>query len=499
MLISLNKLSFKYALSRKNNLNNISINIHSGEKILLIGKKGASKSTLLNCLKKAITPIGQYDGNIDFFIADNEISFVPQNISATFLSNSVISNIVFPAENLGLSKNEIEKRLSEICIYLSISNLLDKNIDELSGGQRQLIAIASSLITYPKLLLLDEPLSELSVQNRRKLIDTLNILQEQTNVAIVLCEHQINDCISFADKICLMENGHIMEFDKKDDVFSSLFAENSENLFIPDLTRLSLNLYNKPFYKPSQFNIKTDNTPIIKDEIIFDTKHIDIKNVTFFYDKNNIILEGLNLKIYKGEKLALLGDNGTGKTTLLKLIAKIEKPYNGKIKSTSKKISYLPQNIHSYFTKQTVFEELKKYDDDPKNNSLLSSFGLQHLLDTSPYDLSSGEALLVCLCSIISKNCDILILDEPTKNLDVFSKKIFGEFIKSSSLTVLMSTHDLDFCANYIENSALLFNKKISYKTSTQKFLLGNNLFTTEIKKVTKKYINFNEARQLWN
>ncbi len=308
MLVNLNNLSFKYTLSNKNALTDVTMDIYQGDKILIIGKRGASKSTLLQMFKKNILPIGAYKGEINYILNDSEICYLPQNISATFLSKSVISNIVFSAENLGLEKLEIEKRLSEICTYLSISDILDKNIDELSGGQRQLVAIASCLITYPKMLLLDEPLSELSVNNRRKLIEILNILHEQTNMTIILCEHQINDCISFADKICLIDNGAIADFNYKDDVFKNLFKKDNDNLFIPDLTKLSLNLYDKIYYTPNKFNLNISNNSETQLNILSKNEILKIKNLTYFYNKNDkTILKDLNLSVLENEKLAILG------------------------------------------------------------------------------------------------------------------------------------------------------------------------------------------------
>ncbi len=496
--INIKNLNFKYPTSENFILNNISLQISGGDKIVFIGKKGSSKSTILQMLKPSIKPVGTSSGEIEMSFTDQDIAYVPQNISATFLSKSVISNIVFSAENIGLSQDEIEKRLSEVCTYLNISYLLNKNIDELSGGERHLVAIASSIITYPKVLLLDEPLSELSVNYRKKIIDVLTLLNEEVNMTIILCEHQLNDCISFCDKIGVLNNGNLVYYDNKDKVFTNLFDADNDNLFIPDITKLSLLVDNKIIYTPNEFKHICNNYLEIYEKPFVD-KIISIKNITYFYSKNNIILEDLNLDIYKGEKLALLGENGTGKTTLLKLLTKSLKAYDGSIKTNYKNIAYLPQDIHSYFTKLTVYEELKKYIDFPENNDLVKSFGLSDKLQASPFDLSSGEALLVCLCSTLLKNCDILILDEPTKNLDVFSKKIFGEFLINSDITVVMSTHDLDFCAKYLDNCAFLFNKKISYKKNTKRFMLENNLYTTQIKKATRYYTTYDEAKKLWN
>ncbi len=496
--ININNLNFKYALSETKALDNINFSLNMGDKLLLIGKKGSSKSTLLQMLKESTKPMGTLTGDIETTIAQEDIAFVPQNISATFLSKSVVSNIVFSAENLGLPVEEIEKRLSEVCIYLNISNLLDKNVDDLSGGEKHLVAIASAIITYPKVLLLDEPLSELSVNYRKKIIDILTLLNEEVNMTIVLCEHHINDCISFCNKIGVLEDGRLTHFDNPSTVFKSLFEADKDNLFIPDITKLSL-LFNKEIiYTPSEFKHIFTTKLEIKEKH-FAEEIISIKNLTYFYSKNNTILQDLNLKIYKGEKLAILGENGTGKTTLLKLLAKAYKPFDGSIKTLYDKVAYLPQDIHSYFTKLTVYEELKKHTDSPENEELVKSFGLSDKLQASPFDLSSGEALLVCLCSTLLKKCDILILDEPTKNLDAFSKKIFGEFLLNSNITVVMSTHDLDFCANYVDNCAFLFNKKVSYKKNAKQFMLDNNLFTTQIKKATKHLTTYDEAKELWD
>ncbi len=501
-LIKLENLCFKYNLSNVNVLNNINLDIIQGDKILLIGKKGSSKSTLLKMLKPTVTPSGKQTGDISFNVNDTEIAYVPQNTNATFLSTKVISNIVFPVENLGIPKEEIERRLSEICLYLSISNILYKNIDDLSGGERQLVAIASAIITYPKILLLDEPLSELSVFSRKKIMNSLNLLHEETNTTIILCEHQVDECIEFTDKIGLLQDGILKEFDKKNLVFEKIFNNDELNLFIPDLTKLSLKLFNNVIYTPREFKKYITSKQFQKlsiEEKNYSEAIINLKNITYFYDKkNNIIFDELNFTLNKNEKIAIFGDNGAGKTTLIKLITKINKPYSGSIRTNKNKIAYLPQDLHSYFTKETVYQELKKHSNDPSSEELVKLFDLEKLFNISPYDLSSGEALLVCLCSTIFSNCDVLILDEPTKNLDVFSKKIFGEFLLTTDMTVLMSSHDLDFCAKYVENCAFVFNKKISKTKNCKQFMLDNSLFTTSVKKATKYSTTYSEAVKSW-
>ncbi len=500
--ISLKNVSFKYTLSDRKTLSNINLDIFEGDRILLIGKKGSSKSTLLQTLKKSIQPVGTLENDITLTINDFDIAYVPQNVSATFLSKKVIQNIVFTAENLGLPPQTIEKRLSEVCLYLSITHLLDKDVDNLSGGEKQLVAIASAIITYPKVLLLDEPLSELSVSYRKKIMDILKLLNEETNMAIIICEHQINDCIDFAEKICLLENGNLVSFNKKEEVFKTIFKDETNKHFITDITKLSLFLSDKVLYTPMEFK-NNFNTPKNK-TIEIEKKHYEneimsLKNITYFYDKNKTIFEDLNLSVKEGQKIAILGDNGSGKTTLLKLIAKIHKPYDGVIKSNIKKVSYLPQNIFTYFTKETVLDELKRFSTTPQNENIVKNFNIEHLFNNSPYELSSGEALIVCLCCVILSKSDILLFDEPTKNLDVFSKKIFGDFIKNSDITIIMSTHDLDFCAEYVLECSYIFNKKACSPITSKEFMLENTLFTTSIKKATKYFTTYDEAINLWD
>ncbi len=498
LLCKLDNLSFKYNISEDYSLQNISMEINQGDKILLVGKKGSSKSTLLKMLKDSIKPYGETINTTQILIPDTDISYVPQNVSATFLSKKVVSNIVFSAENMGLPPKTIHQRLSEICLYLSITNLLDKNIDDLSGGEKTLVAIAGAIITYPKILLLDEPLSELSIVYRKKIIDILTLLNDELNMSIIMCEHHISDCITFPNKVSFMKTGYLTNFDNLSDFMRYVHKDTENNLFIPELTRLSLSLYDKTFYNPKEFSLTyKEQRPIIEKN--FNETLISIKNIIFFYDKRDIIFDNLSLDIHKSEKLALLGDNGSGKTTLLKIICKSLKIYDGTIKYKNTKIAYLPQDIVSYFTKEKVYMELEKHHDNPMDSDIVKLFQIEHLFDKSPYDLSSGEALIVCLCSVILSNCDILILDEPTKNLDPFSKEIFGQFIKNSDLTVVLSTHDLEFCANYIDNCAFIFNKKIAYTKNSKQFMLDNTLFTTALKKATNTATTYDEAIDLWS
>ncbi len=497
LLCKLENLNFQYNIATEKCLKNINLNINSGDKILLVGKKGSSKSTLLKMLKDSTKPSGEITNDIVHYIEDKDISYVPQNVSATFLSKKVLPNIVFTAENIGLTSSIIHQRLSEICLYLSITDLLDRNVDDLSGGEMILVAIASAIITFPKLLILDEPLSELSVVSRKKILDTLTLLNNELNIAIIMCEHHISDCVSFPDKICFMKNGNLTHFDTLKSFMQKISADEDNYLFIPELTRLSLSLFDADYYTPKDFNLERKHPLTVLDKNFAEIL-ISLKNITYFYNKNNIIFDSLSLDVHKNEKIALLGDNGSGKSTLLKILCKNLKIYNGSLKYNNKKIGYLPQDISSFFTKETVIMELSKYCDAPRENEIVKLFNIEHLLEKSTYDLSSGEALLVCLCSLMLSKCDVLLLDEPTKNLDPFSKEVFGQYIKNSDLTIVLSTHDLEFCANYIDNCAFIFDKKIAYKKSSKNFMLDNTLFTTPIKKATISATTYSEAMELW-
>ena len=350
-LFETKNLTFSYPLSDKTALKNVDLKVEQGEFILVMGKSGSGKSTLLRLLKKEIAPVGKIGGEIN--INCDSIGFVGQNPETSFVCDNVRSELAFVLENEKYSNDEITVRIGETASFFNLNFLLDKKIDELSGGEKASVAIASAIISDVQVLLLDEPLSQLDPKAVTTVSSMLKRINEELGVTVIVVSHSSEEFVDFCDRLVILENGEIICND------TPYNAKNNASLlpYFPICTRLfderplniksAVSLADKLKEKPLEN--KNEN----KSEVC-----VNLKNITFAYNKNQKdILSFLNFKAYKAQINCIIGANGSGKTTLLKVIAGIKKQYFGKSKILGK-CSYMPQNVKYLFTKDLVSEEI---------------------------------------------------------------------------------------------------------------------------------------------
>lgn len=511
--IKIENLKFRYSLADEYSLDGINLTVNEGEYIVLCGKSGCGKTTLLRQLKPALAPKGQRSGAIyldgselskaEPRIQAEKIGFVMQDPDNQIVTDKVWHELAFGLENLGLKTADIRLRVAEMASYFGIEEQFDRRVDELSGGQKQLLNLAAVMAMHPDIIILDEPTSQLDPIAADRFLATVNRINKDLGVTVIITEHRLEDVFTCADRIVVMDSGRITA-DGTPAEIGSLAAE------LPLFVKLALPTAMRIFSATGGHG----NCPIsVRDgrkwlntqhlyhkRIVRETKKfssesaITFKNVSFRYEKNgNDILSSLNLSIPKGSIFALLGGNGAGKTTVSRLISGTLKPYSGKIK-ISGSVSVLPQDVRSLFASRTVREELEEMSGNSTEIEKLSRYiGINHLADRHPYDISGGEQQRLAIAKILLCNSDVYFFDEPTKGMDAEFKSSFAEIIsqlRSLGKTVVLISHDIEFCAKNAELCAMLFDKSIAAVRNTAEFFDGNRFYTTAANKISKGFID---------
>ena len=513
--IKIKNLIFSYPNSEKTALNDINLTINQGEFVTICGKSGCGKSTLLRHLKPILTPHGKtsgeiyFDGKSIYDLSDREqaenIGFVMQNPDNQIVTDKVWHELVFGLESLGINSAEIRSKAAEMASFFGIQNWFYENVANLSGGQKQILNLASVMIMNPTLLLLDEPSSQLDPISAHDFFTMLERINTELGVTIILSEHNLSEVFPLSDKVVVMEDGKITAENTPYKIGEEL-KQNSMFAALPTPTKIYYSLGNNSGNCPitirdghkwlekqqinEHFEFKSEKNRINTEPIL------ELKDVWFRYEKNSDdILKGLSFKVHENEFYAIVGGNGVGKSTALSVISKINKPYRGKVFiNDDTKVAVMPQNPQSLFLKKSILEEL--YDavfdveKEKRKNEIeyvIKLCELDNLLENHPYDLSGGEQQRVALAKMLLRKPDLLVLDEPTKGLDACFKRKLAMILKSlqkNGMTVLMVTHDIEFCAEYADICAMFFDGNIVSEAPPRKFFAENNFYTTSAKRM---------------
>ena len=513
--IKIKNLIFSYPNSKKTALDDINLTVNQGEFVTICGKSGCGKSTLLRHLKPILTPHGKtsgkiyFDGKSIYDLSDREqaenIGFVMQNPDNQIVTDKVWHELVFGLESLGINSAEIRSKAAEMASFFGIQNWFYENVANLSGGQKQILNLASVMIMNPTLLLLDEPSSQLDPIAAHDFFTMLERINTELGVTIILSEHNLSEVFPLSDKVVVIEDGKITAENTPYKIGEEL-KQNSMFEALPTPTKIYYSLGNNLGNCPitirdgrkwlekqqinENFGFKSEKNRIITKTIL------ELKDVWFRYEKNSDdILKGLSFKVRENEFYAIVGGNGVGKSTALSVISKINRPYRGKVFiNDNTKVAVMPQNPQSLFLKKSVLEELydavfdvEKEKRENEIEYVIKLCELDNLLENHPYDLSGGEQQRAALAKMLLRKPDLLVLDEPTKGLDACFKRKLATILKSlqkNGMTVLMVTHDIEFCAEYADICAMFFDGKIVSEAPPRKFFAENNFYTTSAKRM---------------
>lgn len=532
-ILSIKDLTFSYPNKENFALQNVNLSINSGDFVVVCGQSGSGKTTLLRMLKKEIAPYGEKHGavyykgedveKLDDKISAQKIGFVFQKPDQQIVTDKVWHELAFGLESLGYDSDYIRLRVGEMANYFGITSLFRKKTTELSGGQKQLMNLASVMAMSPDVIILDEPTSQLDPITANDFITTLKKINDELGLTVIIIEHRLQEVFPIADKVAVMEDGKVICYDTPRNVCEKLSNHPMSQGF-PSAVRIwqksgskgecpltvkeGRNFINSNF---SERKLSLRNTIPNTEDII------TLKDVFFRYEKGgNDILSGTNLSIKKGEHFCILGGNGSGKTTTLKILAGLLKPYRGKViidnnKMTKKTtadfnrlgVAMLPQNPESVFLKSRVIDDytelckikgIEKSDYEDKINSVAEKLGIKDLLENHPYDLSGGEIQKCALGKVLISEPKILLLDEPTKGVDAYSKlslsKILQE-IKSDGVTIITVTHDVEFASIVADRCGLFFDGEVLSSLVPQEFFSKNNFYTTASSRISRdKFTN---------
>lgn len=564
-LVEIKDFGFSYPESSRKVLEHVNLNIKEGTLNVIMGRSGCGKSTLLRQLKSVLAPAGEKEGKIlyrnipledtDHRTQSQEIGFVMQNPDNQIVTDKVWHELAFGLESLGYDNATIRLRVAEMASYFGIQKWFYKNVSELSGGQKQLLNLASVMAMHPSLLILDEPTSQLDPIAASDFLETVKKINRDIGTTVLLTEHRLQDIIPYADRVFVMDEGTLFLEGTPREIGTKLkeqhhgmflsmpvpmqiYAGTESALTCPltvsegrqwireyieekGIKKEQIQQANQRLERQGEKNEnetagffghlkrQKENTP----------PAIQMKDVWFRYEKDSPdVIQNLSLEVKKGEFYALVGGNGTGKSTTLSLLGRVHQPYSGRIyldgkdlRSFSDRELYcgylgvLPQNPQSIFLKKTVLEDLYSViggrKEKPSNEypismkkekaieGIVSLTHLEGLLERHPYDLSGGEQQRLALAKVLLLRPKILLMDEPTKGMDAEYKEELGSILKklqSHGMTIFMISHDVEFVAEYADTTGLFFEGNVVTSKKTRDFFAGNNFYTTAANRMAR-------------
>ena len=521
-------LTFSYPAAKdKKPLDNVSLSIEKGEYVVLCGKSGSGKTTLLRHLKTVLTPHGKRSGEILFNGVPIEkvsnrdqaskIGYVMQNPDDQIVTDKVWHELAFGLESLGCDQTTMRARVAEMACYFGIQDWFHRDVANLSGGQKQLLNLASIMAMQPEVLILDEPTSQLDPIAASDFLNTVRKINLELGTTVIITEHRLEDIFPYADRAIVMDNGKVIADDTPVNIGQLLYTQ-ANDMFAAMPTPVRV-FYGAGEEGTSPLTVREGRTWLSKtfpdgahtdkfesvyapDEI--DNPALTMKELWFRYEKDSPdVLRSVSAEVPTGSLFAIVGGNGAGKSTTLKAVCGICKPYRGKVKVFGKPVekyksdelfknclTMLPQDPKSLFVKKTVREDLLEMcKDENKVKEIAATCEIETLLDSHPYDLSGGEQQRAALAKVLLTNPKLLLLDEPTKGIDSFFKEKLARILcklKEQGITIVMVSHDVEFCAKYADLVSMFFDGQILTTETPRRFFGNNSFYTTAANRMSR-------------
>jgi energy-coupling factor transport system ATP-binding protein len=512
----LERVSFRYPDRDEPVLRDVDWTVPEGAYVLVAGASGSGKSTLLRCLNGLVPHFsgGRFGGSVSVRGLDTRIygprslsrtvGFVFQDPESQLVTNRVEDELAFGMEQLGVPPLTMRKRVEEVLDLLGIAALRYRDPATLSGGERQRVAVAAALAIQPRLLVLDEPTSQLDPWGAEDVLTALTHLNEDLGLTVVLAEHRLERVIGHADRLRILDRGEVLEGTPRE-VLSTC-----DPALTPPIVRLGRTLGWTPLpltIKEGRAKVATDVRQPRSPEPLAPRPDappvVELRRVSAAYGKRAVLNE-IDLEVRPGELVALMGRNGSGKTTLLRSIIGFHRPAFGRVVIAGRDatrtdpaelaadVGYLPQRPTSLLFRETVREELaftlknhRRPGLDP--DQLLAELELGHLADRHPRDLSAGEQERVALAAILVAAPRVLLLDEPTRGMDYLRKQTLARLLhrlRDSGTAILVATHDVELVAALATRVVLLGDGEIVADGSPREVLSGSLTFATQINKL---------------
>ena len=519
-LFRLEHFSFTYPQQRRKALDDISLTVRPGQFWVLCGPSGCGKSTLLRQCKTVLAPYGAAEGDIFFegvSLRDvpnrrqaSEIGFVMQSPEHQVVTDKVWHELAFGLESLGLDTPSIRRRVAEMASFFGIQDWFHKDVDQLSGGQKQLLSLASVMVLQPKVLILDEPTSQLDPIAASDFLQTLGRINRELGTTVLLTEHRLEEALPLATDVAVLDGGRLLCIGTPAEVGRQL-RDRGHGMFLamPAAMRVWASVrsgadcpvtvregrdFLRIWHKDHPLRPLPEEVRPARGEPVLEGRGLFFRYEPALPD----VVKGLDITVYRGEFVALLGGNGAGKTTSLHLLSGALTPQRGEVRRTGR-IGALPQNPQALFVKKTVREDLYEVFDGQRIDPALkeqriaqavSLCRLTELLDRHPYDLSGGEQQRAALCKVLLLDPEILLLDEPTKGLDAEFKQELASILRAltaGGVTILMVSHDVEFCARYAHRCGLFFDGGIVTEGTPRAFFSGNSFYTTSADRMARE------------
>ena len=521
------ELTFAYPGADRPQLDRVSLNIEPGSYTVLCGRSGSGKTTLLRHLKTVLTPFGKRSGEI---LLDGvplpevpqreqaeKVGYVMQNPDDQIVTDKVWHELAFGLESLGCDQTVMRSRVAEMACYFGIQDWFHREVAILSGGQKQLLNLASIMAMHPQVLILDEPTSQLDPIAASDFLNTVRKINLELGTTVIITEHRLEDIFPYADRAVVLEQGRIVADGAPRAIGQQLWNQRSE-MFVamptpvrvfygaggegesPLTVREGRKWLSQAFPRgatlrelPQELRPQPEGKPAL-----------EARELWFRYERESPdVLRGVSLQVYPGTLHAIVGGNGAGKSTALKALAGLIRPYRGKTKVLGKPldsykpgelyhggIAMLPQDPRGLFSYTTLAQELEEMTRDRDQiREAAKLCQVEGLLGSHPQDLSGGEQQRAALAKVLLTDPKVLLLDEPTKGIDSFFKERLAGILaqlKQRGIAIVLVSHDVEFCARYADFVSMFFDGQILTTESPRRFFGGNSFYTTAANRMSR-------------